>query len=125
MTAKQESEIRERYRQQYLHRRSFPDRVDRHGRVHPPPYGDWEEGIGAAFDRRLVLYTFEVPSAIEAAIAERLNDEPNKRRYTLTRENCADFAAEQLAAALPHRTFHRNFWADFNDNNPEEPGAPT
>jgi hypothetical protein len=118
LTAKQESDTRERYRREHL-REVVPGRTDRHGRVHPPPYGDWEEGIGAAFDRRLVLYTFEVPQAVEAAIAGRLNDTPNKRRYTLTRNNCADFAAEMLAMALPAHTFHRNFWADFNMTTPK------
>lgn len=118
MNSKLEAEIREHYRQEHL-LPVVPDRVNRHGHAHPPPYGDWMEGIGAAFDRRLLLYTFEVPEATEAAIATRLNDEPNKRRYTLTRENCADFDAEILGMALPPHTFHRNFWADFNITTPK------
>lgn len=118
VNARLESEVRERYRQEHL-REIVPDRIDRHGRLHPPAYGDWEEGIGAAFDRRLLLYTFEVPEAVEAAIADRLNNEPNTRRYTLTRNNCADFAAELLSLALPANTLHRNFWADFDMTTPK------
>lgn len=118
MDAGLEAELRERYRQEYL-QEILPDRTDRHGQVHPPPYGDWEEGIGAAFDRRVLLYTFEVPDAAEAAIAARLNGEPNRRRYTLGRENCADFAAELLASVLPEGLLRRNVLADFDMTTPK------
>lgn len=116
-----ETQIRERYRQSHL-LEFLPDRRDRHGDPHAPRYGDWAEGIGAAFDRRVLLYTFEVPQAIEAAIAAKLNGEPNTRRYTLGRENCADFAAELLAMALPAGTLRRNVVADFDMTTPKNLG---
>ncbi len=112
------AELRDRYRRAYL-QDIVPDRADRHGRPHPPRNGDWAEGIGAAFDRRVLLYTFEVPDTAEEAIAAMLNGEPNARRYTLGRENCADFAAELLQVALPKGTLRRNVLADFDMTTPK------
>ncbi len=118
MDASLERELRERYRQAHL-LAVVPDRVDRHGHSRPPAYGDWEEGIGAAFDRRVFLYTFDVPIESEEAVAAKLNNEPNTRKYTLGRENCADFAAELLSLALPPSVLHRNVLADFDMTTPK------
>lgn len=114
-----EAELRERYREAHL-AEIIPARIDRHGRPHPPPYGDWEEGIGAAFDRRLFVYTLDATPAQEMAIVDLLNGRPNRRRYTLARANCADFAAEMLALVLPPNTFRRNTLADFDMMTPKQ-----
>jgi hypothetical protein len=118
MDATLERELREQYRQAHL-LAVVPDRIDRHGRSRRPAYGDWEEGIGAAFDRRVLLYTFDVPDEVERAIAAKLNGEPNTRRYTLGRENCADFAAELLSLALPPGVLGRSVLADFDMTTPK------
>ena len=67
ITPEIEAGLRARYREQHLNE-ILPARPDRHGVVHPPPYGDWDEGIGAAFDRRLLLYSFDTSSAQDAAM---------------------------------------------------------
>jgi hypothetical protein len=118
MTASLEAELREAYRKAHL-MDVAPDRIDHHGVAHAPRYGDWEESIGAAFDRRLFLYTIETTPGQDAQLLEWLNDSPDKRRYSLFRANCADFAADVLNNVLPG-TFHRNNIADFQMMSPKQ-----
>jgi hypothetical protein len=121
ITASSESELRESYREANL-LSVVPDRIDKHGVAHRPSYGDWEESIGAAFDRRLFLYTMDTTPEQDAAILEYLNADPNQRRYTLRRNNCADFAAGILALVLPAEnphTLRRNVLADFDITTPK------
>ena len=117
VTASLETELRETYRQQHLGSVA-PDRINDNGVSVPPAYGDWEEGIGAAFDRRLFLYTLDTTPEQDAAILALLNDDPNQRRYTLRRANCADFAADLLSTVLPG-VFHRAKLADFDMTAPK------
>ena len=118
MTAAREADLRERYRQANL-TAYLPDRLNKYGDLTPPPYGDWEEGIGASFDRRLFLYSFDTTPTQDEAILHWLNDTPNRRAYTLGRHNCADFAADLLRLALPPQTFRRNVLADFDMTTPK------
>jgi hypothetical protein len=117
VTHRLESELRESYRQANL-LSILPDRVDEHGNLHPPPYGDWEEGIGAAFDRNLLVYTIRTTPEQDDALLAFLNADPNHRRYTLGRANCADFAEDLLRIVLPG-VFHRNVLADFDMTTPK------
>lgn len=117
VTGSLETELRETYREQHL-LAVAPNRLDRNGAAVPPPYGDWEEGIGAAFDRRLFLYRLDTTPEQDAAILALLNGHPNRRRYTLRRANCADFAAEILSTVLPG-VFHRAKLADFDLTSPK------
>ncbi len=119
ITASIESEIRARYRNENL-LNVVPDRVGRHGDTKAPPYGDWEEGIGSAFDRRLLMYEIDTTPAQDAAVLQRLNDEPNHRAYTLGRHNCADFAADLLRLVLPPELVHRNRLGDLDMTTPKE-----
>ena len=119
MTARAETDMRERYRQLHL-AAQVPERANRHGDLRPPPYGDWEEGIGAAYDRKLFLYAFDTTPAQDEAMLAWLNERPNRRAYTLGRANCADFAADLLRLALPAGTIHRNVLADFDMTTPKQ-----
>ena len=118
MTASLEAELRESYREAHL-RAVAPDRIDKHGIVHRPDYGDWDEAIGAAFDRRLFLYVIDTTPEQEASVFAYLNKDPNLRRYKLFRANCADFAADLLNVVMPG-TFHRNNIADFHMMSPKQ-----
>jgi hypothetical protein len=118
ITPSLEAELRESYRETYL-TQVAPERLDKHGIAHPPPYGDWEEAIGAAFDRRLFLYAIETTPRQDASILEALNAQPDVRRYSLLHANCADFAADLLNVVLPD-TFHRNKIADFGVMSPKQ-----
>lgn len=119
MTAQAEADLRERYRQQHL-ADLVPDRLDRHGHAHPPPYGDWEEGIGSAFDRRLFVYELDTTPEQDTAMLGWLNDRPNHRAYNLGRHNCADFAADLLRLALPPGVIYRNVLGDFDMTTPKQ-----
>ncbi len=118
ITAARETDIRERYWQQHLSA-YVPGHLDRHGDTAPPPYGDWQEGIGAAFDRRLLMYSFNTTPTQDEAVLHWINDRPNRRSYTLTRHNCADFVADILRIALPAAVIHRNVLADFDMTTPK------
>ena len=118
MTAAKEAELRERYREEHL-ATLVPELPDHHGHLRPPPYGDWEEGIGSAYDRRLFVYQFDTTPTQDAAMLSWLNDRPNRRSYTLTRANCADFVADLLRLALPPSLLRRNVLADFDMTTPK------
>ena len=121
VTQSSEAELRESYRQANL-LSVVPDHIDSHGVAHHPGYGDWEEAIGAAFDRRLFVYTLDTTPKQEAAITAYLNSEPNRRRYTLGRNNCADFAANILSIVVPDEkpsALRRNVLADFDMTTPK------
>ncbi len=118
MTPAAEADLREGYRRQHL-AELVPNLPNRHGDLRPPPYGDWEEGIGAAYDRRLLMYAFDTTPAQDAATLAWLNARPNRRSYTLTRANCADFAADLLRLALPPEVLRRNVPADFDMTTPK------
>ena len=118
MTASAEADLRERYRQTHL-ADLVPDLPDHHGDLKPPPYGDWEEGIGSAYDRRLLMYEFDTTPAQDDAALDWLNGRENKRAYTLGRANCADFAADLLRLVLPPEVLKRNVLADFDMTTPK------
>ena len=118
MSAAAEAQMRERYRQEHL-ADLLPELADKHGQLRSPPYGDWEEGIGSAYDRRLLMYAFDTTAAQDRAVFDWLNDRPNRRAYTLGRANCADFAADLLRLALPPETLKRNVLADFDMTTPK------
>ena len=118
LTAAAETDLRERYREAHL-ADLVPELPDRHGDLKPPPYGDWEEGIGSAFDRRLLMYAFDTTPAQDAAALAWLDARENKRSYTLGRANCADFAADLLRLVLPDSVTRRNVLADFDMTTPK------
>ena len=118
MTAQAEADMRERYREAHL-ATLVPELPDHHGHLRPQRYGDWEEGIGSAYDRRLFVYQIDTTPAQDAAMLNWLNDQPNRRAYTLTRANCADFAEDLLRLALPRELLKRNVLADFDMTTPK------
>ncbi len=117
VTPQLEAELRESYREAYL-LDILPDRFDKHGNPRPSPHGDWEEGIGATFDRSIFLYTIRTTPEQDAEILATINADPNRRRYTLGRANCADFAAALLNIVVPGLS-QRNVLADFDMTTPK------
>jgi hypothetical protein len=117
VTAQSEADIRESYRQDHL-LGVVPNRFDKRGMPLPPRDGDWAEGIGAAFDRRLFLYVIDTTPAQDAMILAFLNDRPNNRRYTFLHANCADFA-ETLLNLVVGGTLHPTRLNDFDITGPK------
>lgn len=118
MTPAREADLRERYWRSHL-MTYIPAQTNKAGDPVPPRDGDWKEGVGSAFDRRLLMYSFNTTAAQDDAALHWLNDAPNRRRYTLTRHNCADFAADLLRLVIPPETLHRNVLADFDMTTPK------
>lgn len=117
MTRTGAAAMRERYREGNLEN-EVPDRIDRHGIAHPPKYGDWEEGIGATFDRNVYVYEVDTTPEQDAALLEQINAMSRRRRYSLGRANCADFAEDLLRTVMPH-AFHRKVLADLDMTTPK------
>ncbi len=118
ITPQFEALLRERYWSEHL-RETIPGRRDRKGDLHMPRYGDWEEGIAAAFDRRLLVYVIDTTPEQDAVLLRLLNDRANRRRYSVARANCADFAADLLRLVIPEAAVRRNVWADFDMTTPK------
>lgn len=112
------NDLRERYREQHL-RSAIPDRPGREETLLPARYGDWDESVGATFDRRVFLYVFDTTPEQDAAILRKLNGAPNVREYKLGRANCADFAADVFSIAFPG-VVHRARLADFDMMTPKQ-----
>ena len=119
ITSAFEAALRERYWREHL-REVLPGRRTPQGDLLPPRSGgDWAEGIGAAFDRRLLVYVVDTTPAQDATLIQMLNQRPNRRRYTLGRANCADFAADLLRQVVPASALRRNVLADFDMTTPK------
>jgi hypothetical protein len=97
-------------------------RVERDGALHFKDGEDWQESIGAAFDRRLFLYTLATTPEQDEAVMAFVNDLPNRRRYSLFSANCANFAADVLRVVLPQQNppiLHPGKLADFAYTTPK------
>jgi hypothetical protein len=101
---------------------SLPTHFESDGALHFRDGEDWQESIGSAFDRRLFVYMLGTTNDQDVDLLNFVNDLPNRRRYSLRRANCADFAADILRVVLPveHPTvLHRNRLADFDITTPK------
>ena len=97
-------------------------RIERDGALHFKDGEDWQESIGAAFDRRLFVYALATTPQQDAALLDYINALPTRRHYGVRRSNCADFAADILRVVLPQRqrkVLHRTLLADFDFTTPE------
>jgi len=118
VTPETATELREHYRQTHLES-IVPGRLDAAGNDLPARKGEWTETIGAAFDRRLLLYEFDTTPEQDAALLAWLRARPDRRRYSLRRANCADFTAEAVNLLYPG-TIRRNRLADFGMMTPKQ-----
>lgn len=53
---------------------------------------NWEQLIGAAYDRRIYAFGFPTSEAQDDALIAKLNSAPNVSHFSLVFHNCADFA---------------------------------
>jgi hypothetical protein len=100
----------------------LPTRIENDSALHFKDGEDWQESIGSAFDRRLFIYQLDTTPEQDQAILDYVNSLPNKRRYTLARHNCADFAANIMRIVLPHQPrspLHRTFAVDYDITTPK------
>ncbi len=81
--------------------------------------GGWTQLIGVAFERRTYAFRFATTREQDDAVIARLNSRPNRSRFNLAYNNCADFARTVLNVYFP-RTFRRNFLPDAGMTTPKQ-----
>lgn len=83
------------------------------------PGGAWKELIGASYIR--TIYAFEIATSPEqdAKLIRKLNDRPNRQRWTLVTANCADFVREVINFYYPHAV-HRSVIGDLGVTTPKQ-----
>ncbi|MFZ0302433.1 MAG: hypothetical protein WAL75_07100 [Terracidiphilus sp.] len=104
-------------RKKYLeaHFNGFP--VESPGK--PWPEGYWYQLVGSSYDRRIYAFRFNTTEEQDDALIAKLNSEPNRTRFSLVRNNCADFSAMVLDFYLPG-VFHRRVLPDARITTPRQ-----
>lgn len=82
-------------------------------------HGGWTQLVGAAYERRIYAFRFDTTPEQDDALIGRLNDHPNKSRFNLLFNNCADFARVILNDYFP-RTFKRSIFPDAGMTTPKQ-----
>lgn len=81
--------------------------------------GGWTQLLGAAYERRIYAFRFATTEAQDDALIEKLNDLPNRTRFNLLFNNCADFARVMMNDYFP-RTFRRSIFPDAGMTTPKQ-----
>jgi hypothetical protein len=105
--------LRDEYRRAHLTALA-PDTTD-----DGTPKGDWTQLVGSAYDRTLYGFQIETTPEQDDALIQYFNNGLNRTRYSLFRNNCADFAREVMNFYVPHAV-HRNFFADAGITTPKQ-----
>ncbi len=82
-------------------------------------HGGWTQLVGAAYMRRIYAFRFETTEEQDDALIARLNSASNRSHFSLTYNNCADFARTILNAYFPHK-FRRNIFPDAGMTTPKQ-----
>jgi hypothetical protein len=82
-------------------------------------HGGWTQLVGAAYERRIYAFRFNTTVAQDEALIAKMNAGPNRSRFNLLFNNCADFARLTLDSYFPH-TFHRSFFPDAGMTTPKQ-----
>jgi len=106
-------ELRSRYREEHL--TSLSANLSAGNLVH----GGWTQLLGAAYERRIYAFRFETTTEQDDALIEKLNAGPNRTRFNLLFNNCADFARVMLNDYFP-RTFKRSIFPDAGMTTPKQ-----
>ena len=105
--------MRDRYREAHLE--GLGDDVSSGNFVH----GGWTQLLGAAYERRIYAFRFETTPAQDDALIARMNEGPNRSRFDLLFNNCADFSRVVLNDYFP-RTFRRGLFPDAYMTTPKQ-----
>ncbi len=105
--------LRDRYRRDHLES-LVPDLPDG-----GTPGGVWYELIGASYIRTIYAFEIETSPEQDAALIRKLNNRPNRQRWTLITANCADFARGIIDFYHPHAV-HRSIVADLGVTTPKQ-----
>lgn len=83
------------------------------------PHGDWTQLVGEAYDRTIYTFGVETSEDQDDELIAALNGRPNRNRFNLLFDNCADFARQAIDFYFP-RVVHRNFLADLAIMTPKQ-----
>lgn len=81
--------------------------------------GGWTQLVGVAYERRVYAFRFATTPAQDDSLIAKLNNHPNKSKFSLTYSNCADFARIILNDYFPH-TFKRAIFPDAGITTPRQ-----
>ena len=111
--AKMAAFLRDRYRRKYLEDIA-PDKTN--GET---PGGNWYQLVGSSYDRTIYGFDIETTPEQDDALIHKLNASPNRSRFHLVSNNCADFAKEVLNFYYP-KSLHRSLVADVGITTPKQ-----
>jgi hypothetical protein len=81
--------------------------------------GGWTQLVGVAYERRIYAFRFATTPEQDDALIAKLNNSPNKSKFNLTFNNCADFARTILNEYFP-KTFKRAIFPDAGMTTPRQ-----
>jgi hypothetical protein len=80
---------------------------------------NWEQLVGAAYDRRIFAFEFAATEAQDDALIAKLNSAPNVSHFSLLFHNCADFARSIINFYHPGAV-RRSITADSGITTPKQ-----
>ena len=104
--------MRSRYREQHLG--DFGAQLRPGGFFH----GGWEQLVGAAYNRRIILFRFPTTPQQDSRLIAALNARPNHSHFSLLFNNCADFDRFLLSNYFPGQ-FPRSIFPDAGMTTPK------
>lgn len=81
--------------------------------------GGWTQLIGVAYERRIFAFRFDTTEEQDDDLIGLLNDSPNRSRFNLLYNNCADFARGLMNFYFP-KTFKRTIFPDLGMTTPRQ-----
>ena len=111
--AKMASFLRDLYRRKYLED-IVPD-----GKNDETPGGNWYQLVGSSYDRTIYGFEIETTSEQDDALIRKLSASPNRSRFHLASNNCADFAKDVLNFYYS-KSLHRSLVADVGITTPKQ-----
>jgi len=83
------------------------------------PHGDWTQLVGEAYDRTIYTFGIETTDEQDDELIRLLNSRPNRNRFNLLFQNCADFARQVIDFYYP-KAVRRNFSSDLGIMTPKQ-----
>ena len=112
-TPDEAASLRDSYRRLHL-KEIVPD-----GEDSSTPSGDWTQLVGEAYDRSMYAFGIETTEKQDDGLIRSLNARPNRTRFHLLSQNCADFTRQVINFYFP-KAVHRNFGADLGIMTPKQ-----
>jgi hypothetical protein len=65
------------------------------------PAGDWTQLVGASYDRTIYAFGIQTTEAQDDKFIQAFNSQPNKNKFNLLFNNCADFVRQDVNFYYP------------------------